>query len=48
MVAAAVRPIGVMQQTFYRWRKLHGGRGRSRLARLKGPEKENQGLRRGS
>jgi putative transposase len=28
-VAEAVRRIGVTQQTFYRWRKLYGGMGRS-------------------
>ena len=28
-VAEAVRQIGVTQQTFYRWRKLYGGMGRS-------------------
>jgi transposase-like protein len=33
-VAEAVRQIGVTQQTFYRWRKLYGGMGRSQLARL--------------
>ena len=34
------------QQTFYRWRKLYGGMGRSQLKRLKELEKENQRLRR--
>ena len=28
-IAEAVRQIGVTQQTFYRWRKLYGGMGRS-------------------
>ena len=45
-VAEAVRQIVVTQQTFYRWRKLYGGMGRSQLARLKELEKENQRLRR--
>ena len=45
-VAEAVRQIGVIQQTFYRWRKLYGGMGRSQLKRLKELEKENQRLRR--
>ena len=45
-VAEAVRQIGVTQQTFYRWRKLYGGMGRSQLSRLKELEKENQRLRR--
>ena len=45
-VAEAVRQIGVTQQTFYRWRTLYGGMGRSQLKRLKELEKENQRLRR--
>jgi transposase-like protein len=45
-VAEAVRQIGVTRQTFYRWRKLYGGMGRSQLKRLKELEKENQRLRR--
>ena len=45
-IAEAVRQIGVTQQTFYRWRGLYGGMGRSQLKRLKELEKENQRLRR--
>ena len=45
-IAEAVRQIGLTQQTFYRWRKLYGGMGRSQLKRLKELEKENQRLRR--
>ena len=45
-IAEAVRQIGVTKQTFYRWRKLYGGMGRSQLKRLKELEKENQQLRR--
>ena len=45
-IADAVRQIGVTQQTFYRWRKLYTGMGRSQLKRLKELEKENQRLRR--
>ena len=45
-IADAVRQIGVTQQTFYLWRKLYGGMGRSQLKRLKELEKENQRLRR--
>ena len=45
-VAEAVYQIGVTQQTFYRWRRLYGGMGRSQLKRLKELEKENQRLRR--
>jgi len=45
-VAEAVRQIGVTQQTFYRWRKIYGGMGRSQLTHPKELEKENQRLRR--
>ena len=45
-IAEAVRQIGVTQQTFYRWRKLYGGMGRSQLKRLKELEKDNQRLQR--
>lgn len=45
-IAEAARQIGVTQQTFYRWRKMYGGMGRSQLRRLKELEKENQRLRR--
>ena len=45
-IAGAVRQIGVSQQTYYRWRKLYAGMGRSQLKRLKELEKENQRLRR--
>ena len=45
-ISKAVRQIGVTQQTFYRWRKLYGGMGRSQLKRLKELEKENHRLRR--
>ncbi len=45
-IAEAVRKIGVTQQTFYRWRKLYGGMGRSQLKRLRELETENQRLRR--
>lgn len=45
-IAQAVRQIGVIQQAFYRWRKLYGGMQRSQLARLKELENENQRLRR--
>ena len=45
-IAEAMRQIGVTQQTFYRWRTLYGGMGRSQLKRLMELEKENQRLRR--
>ena len=44
-IADAVCQIGVTQQTFYRWRKLYAGMGRSKIKRLKELEKENQWLR---
>ena len=43
--AEAVRHVGTTQQTYYRWRKLYGGMGRTQLKRLKDLEKENQRLR---
>ena len=45
-IADAVRQVGTTQQTYYRWRKLYGGMGRSQLTPLKELEKENQHLRR--
>ena len=44
-IAEAMRQISVTQQTFYRWRTLYGGMGRSQLKRLMELEKENQRLR---
>ena len=43
-IADAMRQIDVTHQTFYRWRKLYGGMGRSQLKRLKELEKETQRL----
>jgi putative transposase len=45
-VSEAVRQIGVMQQTYYRWRREYGGMNRDQLKRLKELEKENGRLRR--
>lgn len=45
-VAAAVRQIGVTQQTYYRWRRLYGGMGREQLRRLKELEKESEPMAR--
>lgn len=39
-VADAVRQIGFTRQTYYRWRRLHGGMGREQLKRLKELESE--------
>ena len=33
-MADAVRQIGILQHTFYRWRKQYGGMNRAQLSRL--------------
>ena len=42
----AIREIGVVEQTFYRWRKQYGGMGTAQLKELKCLQKENERLRR--
>ncbi|HJN87965.1 MAG TPA: IS3 family transposase [Dehalococcoidia bacterium] len=42
----AIREIGVVEQTYYRWRKLYGGMGRDQVKELKRLQKENDRLRR--
>jgi len=42
----AIRQIGVVEQTYYRWRKQFGGMGVGQLKELKRLEKENEQLRR--
>ena len=42
----AIREIGVVEQTYYRWRKLYGGMGRDQVKKLKRLQKENERLRR--
>ena len=42
----AIREIGVVEQTFYRWRKQYGGMGTTQLKELKRLQKENERLRR--
>ena len=42
----AIREIGVVEQTYYRWRKLYGGMGRDQVKELKRLQKENGRLRR--
>ncbi len=42
----AIRTIGVVEQTYYRWRKQYGGMGTSQLKELKRLQKENERLRR--
>ena len=42
----AIREIGIVEQTFYRWRKQYGGMGTDQVKELKRLEKENERLRR--
>jgi len=42
----AIRQIGVTEQTYYRWKKKHGGMGIEQLKELKRLQKENERLRR--
>ena len=41
----AIRQIGVVEQTYYRWRKQYGGMGVDQLKELKRLQKENGQLR---
>ena len=45
-VADAVRPIGVTEVTYYRWRQEYGGLKADQVRRLKALEAENARLRR--
>lgn len=40
-VAEVIRWMGISEQTFYRWKKVHGGLGVGELRRLKLLEEEN-------
>jgi len=42
----AIREIGIVEQTYYRWRKQYGGMGTDQLKELKRLQKENDRLRR--
>ena len=42
----AIRQIGVVEQTYYRWRKQYGGMGTAQLKELKRLQKENERVRR--
>jgi transposase-like protein len=42
----AIRSIGVVEQTYYRWRKQYGGMGTDQVKELKRLQKENDHLRR--
>ena len=44
-VAEVLRRMGISEQTFYRWKKLHGGLGTGELRRLKQLEEENRKLK---
>ena len=41
----AIRSIGVVEQTYYRWRKQYGGMGADQVKELKRLQKENERLR---
>ena len=41
----AIRQIGVVEQTYYRWRKQYGGMGVDQLKELKRLQKENERLK---
>ena len=45
-LAQACRPIGVLDHTFYRWRREYGGLKVDQAKRLRGIERENARLRR--
>ena len=42
----AIRQMGIVEQTYYRWRKQYGGMGIDQLKELKRLQKENAQLRR--
>ena len=44
-VMEVIRKMGITEQTFYRWKKKHGGLGNSELRRLKQLEEENKKLK---
>jgi len=45
-VEMAVRTAGISDATYYKWRKLYGGIGKSKLHEFKSLEKENARLKR--
>lgn len=45
-VESACRTAGISDATYYKWRKLYGGMGKSQLRELKAIEKENARLKR--
>jgi transposase-like protein len=44
-IARVVRKLGITEQTYYRWRKEHGGLRTDQARRLKELEKENVRLK---
>ncbi len=42
----AIRSIGIVEQTYYRWRKQYGGMGTDQVRELKRLQQENERLRR--
>lgn len=44
-VAEVIRRMGILEQTFYRWKKVYGGLGVGELRRLKQLEDENRQLK---
>ena len=45
-VEAAIRTAGISDATYYKWRKVYGGMGRSKLHEFKEMGKENARLKR--
>ncbi len=45
-VETAIRAAGISDATYYKWRKLYGGVGKSKLLEFKEMEKENARLKR--
>ena len=45
-VEAAIRTAGISEATYYKWRKMYGGVGKSKLHEFKEMEKENDRLKR--
>ena len=43
-VELAIRTAGISDATYYKWRKLYGGMGKSKLHEFKSLEKENERL----
>ena len=41
-----IRTLSISEATYYKWRKLYGGMGKSRLRELRAMEKENARLKR--